>query len=122
MRNTVVNEANFNEVVASIESLMAKGSQNLSQPEQEELKALALAVQKYEKGIYFIPPPSTLEGIIELKMYELRLKQSELAKRLGVSEAKFSLILNHKQKPDVAFLKALHKELEIDGNQLLELV
>ncbi len=45
-----------------------------------------------------------------------------MAKVLKVSNAKLSLIMNGKQKADIRFLKALHKEFKIDGNQLLEAV
>jgi HTH-type transcriptional regulator/antitoxin HigA len=43
-------------------------------------------------------------------MYELRLNQAGMAKQLGVSMAKLSLILDNRQKPDVAFLKAIHTD------------
>jgi HTH-type transcriptional regulator/antitoxin HigA len=87
----------------------------------ELLRTLALAAQAYEKSIYIIPAPKTLEGLIELKMYERRLKQKELATLLGIAEPKLSQIMSRKRKPDVAFLKAAHEQLGIDGNVLLEL-
>ena len=61
-------------------------------------------------------------GIIEMKMYEMRLKQTDVAQKLGVSNAKLSLIMNGKQRPDVAFLKSVHKQLHVDANLLLEVV
>ncbi|HEX5150305.1 MAG TPA: hypothetical protein VFW07_02590 [Parafilimonas sp.] len=88
--------------------------------EAQKVKSLALAAQEYEKSIYKIPHPKTLEGMIELKMYERRLKQKELAALLGVGEPKLSQIMSKKRKSDVAFLKAAHKNLGIDGNLLLE--
>ena len=99
-----------------------KGENNLTNKEAEELKSLALAAQVYEKSIYIIPAPRTLEGLIELKMYERRLKQKELAKLLGIGEPKLSQIMSKKRKPDVAFLKAAHEQLGIDGNLLLRYV
>ena len=99
---------------------MKKGENNLSNKEAEEIRTLALAAQAYEKSIYTIPAPKTLEGLIELKMYERRLKQKELAKLLGIGEPKLSQIMSKKRKPDVAFLKAAHKCLGIDGNVLLD--
>lgn len=53
-------------------------------------------------------------------MYERKLKQKELARLLGVGEPKLSQIMSKKRKPDVAFLKAAHKLLGIDGNVLLD--
>ena len=58
----------------------------------------------------------------EMKMYEMRLKQKELAKKLNVSDAKLSLIMNGKQKPDINFLKAVHLQLNISGDYLLKVV
>ncbi len=60
-----------------------------------------------------------MEGLIELKMYERRLKQKDLAKLMGIGESKFSEIMNKKRPIDVAFLKAAHERLGIDGNLLL---
>lgn len=58
--------------------------------------------------------------MIELKMYERKIKQAQLAKKLKLSEAKLSLILNGKQKPDVTFLKGIRKELKIDADFILD--
>lgn len=110
----------YNATMKIIDALMKKGEKNLTVKEADELKVLALAAQAYEKSIYTIPAPKTLEGIIELKMYERKLKQKDLAKILGLGEAKVSQILNKKRPADVAFLKAAHKRLGIDGNILLE--
>jgi HTH-type transcriptional regulator / antitoxin HigA len=76
--------------------------------------------QNGPKSIYTIPAPQTLEGLIELKMYERRLKQKELAKLLGIGEPKLFQLMSRKRKPDVAFLKAAYDHLGIDGNPLLE--
>ena len=113
-------EREYNAAMKKIDALMKKGENNLSDKEAEEIRTLALAAQKYEKSIYTIPAPKTLEGLIELKMYERKLKQKELAKLLGIGEPKLSQIMSKKRKPDVAFLKAAHRYLGIDGNILLE--
>jgi len=60
--------------------------------------------------------------MIRMKMFQLKLKQHYTAKLLGVSEAKFSLIMNGKQKPDIYFIKAVHEKLNLDANQLLQAV
>ena len=102
-----------------IDELMKKGELNLTALEANEMRKLAVNAQKYEQGIYSIPAPKTLEGMIELRMYELKLTQSRLARMLGVTDAKLSQILNGKRNPDVAFLKALHKKLKVDASFLL---
>jgi HTH-type transcriptional regulator/antitoxin HigA len=114
------NEKEYNATMKKIDALMKKGEKNLTDKEAKEIKTLALAAQAYEKSIYTIPAPKTFEGLIELKMYERRLKQKELAKLLGIGEPKLSQIMSRKRKPDLAFLKAAHEHLGIDGNILLE--
>lgn len=116
----IENEKDYNATMKKIDALMKKGEDNLTDKEAGELRTMALAAQAYEKSIYTIPAPKTLEGIIELKMYERRLKQKELARLLGVGEPKLSQIMSRKRKPDIAFLKAVHKLLGIDGNVLLD--
>lgn len=113
-------DRDYNATMKKIDALMKKGEDNLTNKEVDELRALALAAQAYEKSIYTIPAPKTLEGLIELKMYELKLKQKELARLLGIGEPKLSQIMSKKRKPDVAFLKAAHQQLGIDGNVLLK--
>ncbi|WP_316818087.1 helix-turn-helix domain-containing protein [Pedobacter nyackensis] len=113
-------DSEYQAVMSKIETLMTKGSKNVSKEELDELRELALMAQTYEKSIYVVEPPKTLVGMIEMKMYELRLKQHELAKKLHVSNAKLSLIMNGKQKPDVEFLKAVYKELNVDADFLLQ--
>jgi HTH-type transcriptional regulator/antitoxin HigA len=103
-----------------VDALMKKGEKNVTPAESAEIRTLALEIQAYEKERYYVSPPKTLEGIIELRMYEMRLNQASLAKKLGVSTTKLSLILNKKQRPDVIFLKAIHTKLKIDANFILQ--
>jgi HTH-type transcriptional regulator/antitoxin HigA len=119
---TIEKETDYKNVMKKIDSLMSKGSNNVTKSELSEIRELALMAQAYEKQNFVIKPPSTLAGIIEMKMYEMRLKQTEVAQKLEVSNAKLSLIMNGKQRPDVAFLKSVHKQLHVDANLLLEVV
>ena len=118
----IENEKDYNATMKKIDALMKKGEANLTNKEAQDLRILALAAQAFEKSIYTIPASKTLEGLIEFKMYERKLKQKELARLLGVGEPKLSQIMSKKRKPDVAFLKAAHKLLGIDGNVLLDVV
>jgi len=105
-----------------IDALMKKGEENLSQIELERLRTMAEAAENYEDIHEPLPIPSSLPDMIRLKMFQLKLKQHFTAKLLGVSEAKFSLIMNGKQKPDIYFVKALHNKLNLDANQILQAV
>lgn len=118
----IVNEADYNSIMTQIDKLMSKGSANVSKTELTEIRKLALAAQQYEQSRFPIKPPATLAGIIEMKMYEMKLKQKDLARKLKVSDAKLSLIMNGKQKPDVDFLKAVHKQLKVNGDFLLNVL
>ena len=118
----IKNNSEYNEVMATINGLMAKGSKGVSKTELGAIRSLATLAQEYEQNKFTIEPPTTLAGLIEMKMFELKMKQKDLAHKLNISNAKLSLIMNGKQKPDVEFLKSLHQELGVDGNYLLSVL
>jgi HTH-type transcriptional regulator/antitoxin HigA len=115
----ILTEADYKSAMGRIDKLMSKGSENVSKAELAEIRKLALEAQHYEQRKFTIAAPTTLAGIIEMKMYEMRLKQKDLARKLKVSDTKLSLIMNGKQKPDIAFLKAVHTQLHVNGDFLL---
>jgi len=116
----ITDDSDYSIVMAKIDSLVAKGSKNVSKEELEEIRKLALAAQNYEQQKYVVAAPKTLTGMIEMRMYEMRLKQKSLAKKLNISDAKLSLIMNGKQKPDVDFLKAVYTELHVNADFILQ--
>ena len=116
----VKNGKEHKELMYKIDALMKKGERQLTDKEAADLRAMALAVQAYEESIYTIPAPSTIEGMVELKMYEHKLNQAKLAEKMGMAKSKVSEILTGKRKPDVAFLKGAYKYLKIDPAFLLE--
>lgn len=112
-------ETEYKKVMSTILELMNKGVSNQTKAERQKLQAMALAAQEYEKSRFIISPPKTIDGMIELKMFERKLKQKDLAKIMGIGEAKLSQILSGKRNPDVPFLKAAHQKLGIDASFLL---
>ncbi|SDG97049.1 HTH-type transcriptional regulator / antitoxin HigA [Dyadobacter soli] len=106
--------------VAEVERLMDKGEENLTEEELELLEAMALAIQEYEMEHYYEEPPQTLEGMIELRMYEMRQEGGNLAETLGVSEEELLGIISGEQAPSVAFLKAVHTKLDIPADFILQ--
>jgi HTH-type transcriptional regulator/antitoxin HigA len=108
--------------MAKIASLMAKGSKNVTKKELAQIRKLAAWAQGFEQNKHQIEAPSTLAGVIEMKMYQMKLKQKELARKLKISDTKLSLIMSGKQKPDVRFLKAVHQQLDVDADFLLNVV
>jgi HTH-type transcriptional regulator/antitoxin HigA len=103
-----------------VDALMKRGENNLSTRELERLSILASAAEQYEDTHNPLPLPDSLPDIIRMRMFQMRLNQGFIAKLLGISDAKFSLIMNGKQKPDIYFIKAIHQKLHVDGNRLLQ--
>ena len=122
MRKKIHNREVYELTMKEIDTLMKRGEENLDPKEMERLRILAEAAEDYEDTNEPLPVPSSLPDMIRLKMFQLKLKQHYTAKLLGVSEAKLSLIMSSKQKPDIYFVKALHEKLNLDANQILEAV
>jgi HTH-type transcriptional regulator/antitoxin HigA len=99
-----------------------KGGFNyLTKKESTDLNTYTQIVKDYEDMHYTIPLPQTVQGLIELKMFENKLKQKELAKMLNITDTKLSEIMHKKRKPSISFLKAMHQVFNIDGNLLLKI-
>ena len=115
----IITEEENERYLKMIEDLMNKGSDNLTEIENEALTEMSLAVQVFERSYYNIPTINTLAAMFELKMYEMKLNRTKLSALLGIGNSKLSEILNGKRKPDVGFLKAAHTKLGIDAGFLL---
>jgi transcriptional regulator with XRE-family HTH domain len=85
------------------------------------LANLSRQAEDYEDNEMKLMPikPKTLQEAIEFKRTEKKLTQAKLAKKLGIGAPKLSQILSGKREPDVIFLKAIHKELDIDAEFIL---
>ena len=119
-KEAIFNEKSYKLALKKVDDLMKLGSQKITFDQAKEITTLAKSIQTYEKNIYTITPPTTLAGMIELRMYEMKFKQVELAKLLGISNTKLSLILSGKQKADLQFIKSIHKELKINAEFILQ--
>jgi len=97
------------------------GFDNLTSKESAALDKYTQKVKAYEDVNLTIPLPQTVQGLIELKMYEKKLKQKEIAKMLNITDTKLSEILHNKRKPGLSLLKAMNEVLGIDGNLLLKI-
>jgi HTH-type transcriptional regulator / antitoxin HigA len=89
---------------------------------QSHAQLLAEVIQEYEKKYVSFPTPTTLIGMVELKMYEMKLKRQDLAALLGIETSRVSEYLNGKRKVNLEFAKKVHEKLGIDGNFILESV
>lgn len=64
--------------------------------------------------------PTTIPEMLALKMFELKLNQSQLAGILKIGTPKLSQIMNGKRSVDIQLLKAVHSKLHVDAHFLLE--
>lgn len=124
--NKRISKLEFIKAESRMEKLLEKATQRggfefLTEKETKDLAIQTEIVRLYESEHMVIPMPDTLHAIIELKMFELKLKQKELAKLLQTSDTQLSEIMHQKRKPSAAFLKSIHQFLGIDGNLLLKL-
>ena len=113
-------EKKLNEILAI--ATKKGGFDFLSAKEKTVLAKYTKIVRSYEDIHYSIPMPQTVQGLIELKMYERKLKQKDIAKLLRTTDTKLSAVMHRKRKPNIDLLKAMHEKLGIDGNLLLKVV
>ena len=114
------NEPEYKSAMKEILALMNKGEGNLSEKEVKKLREMAVSAEEYEDRHYPLPMPKTISEMVELKRFQLKLTQAALADMLGLGKPKLSQILNGKREPDVPFLKAVYKKLDIDPGFLLD--
>jgi HTH-type transcriptional regulator/antitoxin HigA len=124
--NIIINKKDFERAEAKMFELLQIATQkggfdHLTSKQKSALKKHTQIVKNYEAATFTIPMPQTVQGLIELKMYEKKLKQKELAKLLNTTDTKLSEIMNNKRKPSLSFIKAMNEVLGIDGNLLLKI-
>ncbi|RFM29101.1 helix-turn-helix domain-containing protein [Deminuibacter soli] len=123
MKHEISSKKAYHETMVAVYNLMNKGEAKLTAAELKKLSAMAAAAEKYEDEVLGLKPkkePASIAEVVELKMFEQKMSQAKLATELGIGKSKVSEILSGKRKPDVQFLKGLHKILNIDAAFLLE--
>lgn len=121
-------EKQYKQVMELIEGFLQKateqgGFHTLKKKDADELAHLSLLAEDYEDNVLKIMPlPVTFNALVQQKVTEMDITQKQLAEMFNMGTAKISQILNGKREPDVAFLKAVHEKLGIDGNFILETV
>ena len=98
------------------------GVEKLPARELKTLQELSLMAEEFEDRIPMMPikAPSTLIEMIRYKMFEMNIRQKQLAKILGVSETRISELLAGKRKVTIDLAKKLHTRLNIDAHFILE--
>lgn len=118
----ILTEEDYESVMQLIDAMMRVGEDNLNAEQMKELHALSVMAESFEDREHPLPVPAKLPDVIELRLFQMKINRSRAAELLGVSDAKFSLLMNAKQKPDVDFLAAVNTRLKVDGNFLLHSV
>jgi HTH-type transcriptional regulator/antitoxin HigA len=115
------NNKQYKEAVHKIYNLMNKDDGNITDADAGEIEKMAKAIEDYEDNVLKIMPlPVTVASIVQDKIAEMDITQTQLAQMFGIGKSKVSQILSGKRQPDVPFLKAVHTKLGIDGNFILQ--
>ncbi len=114
-------KAQYEEAQEQIENLLIKlnGKFDYSNPEFVMMDRLSDLVVNYENKYFAIETPSLID-VIRLKMYELGLKQSDLAQKLDVPTSRVSEYLKGKREITLEVAKKLHTKLHIDSDIILQ--
>lgn len=120
-------ESEYQMVMEQIETYLRKATKNggfhtLDSQERSDLQRLSLLAESWEDQIPLMPirQPKTLVEMIELKMYERKLKQKDLAALLGISATRLSEVMQNKRKINLDLAKRLYQVLKIDPVFILE--
>lgn len=114
-------------MMEKIESYLQKatksgGFHTLAREERDGLQHLSRIAEAWEDNIPLMPirQPQTLVEMIQLKMYERKLKQKDLAALLEISPARLSEVMQGKRKVNLDLAKRLFKVLKISPEFILE--
>ena len=112
---TKITEKQYREAEAKIEELLPLVNEDtpINDTNYIELKRVSDIVEAYETENYSIGSP-TLREVIELRMFEMKLKQKDLAEILETSTSRISEYLNGKRDITIEIARSLHKKLNID--------
>lgn len=127
MITQIRSQKEYDLVMKSVEALLRKatrlgGFHRLPADDAVLLGRLSRLAEAYEDKVMRVMPvqPRTLQEAISLRQRERNLTQAALAKLLGIRPPKLSQILSGKRKADVAFLKAVHRKLNLDAAFVLD--
>ncbi|HNP19366.1 MAG TPA: helix-turn-helix domain-containing protein [Fulvivirga sp.] len=118
---TVETKEQYEKALNLIEEFIIKVGDNQSydNPDFVMLDRLSDLVADYEDKHFKIETPSLVD-VIKLKMYEMGLRQSDLAEKLGVPKTRISEYLNGKRDITLDVARKLHNQLSIDGDIILQ--
>lgn len=118
MINKVIkNESDYEFALNEIEKLMGSDP-DIGTEEADNLELLTVLVEDYERKKCRFTPPDPVEAI-RFRMEQQHLSQSDLIPLIG-SRNKVSEVLSRKRPLTLSMIRALHRELGIPAEVLLE--
>jgi HTH-type transcriptional regulator/antitoxin HigA len=126
MTTSITTEAHYRQIQKEVERYLQKatkggGFASLSEEDDRELLRLSHLMKAYEEEHFPMPSqPQTLQGMIELKMFERKLKQKDLAELLGIEAPRVSELLRGKRRVSIDIARQLYKQLGIPADFILE--
>lgn len=127
MAYKIQSEEEYRQVMDKVEQYLQKatsggGFQQLSPVEREDLRRLSVLAEAWEDAVPLMPirHPETLVEMIQLKMYERKLKQKDLAALLEISPTRLSEVMQGKRKVNMDLAKRLYTVLQIDPAFILQ--
>ena len=116
-----IKETEYKEALERIEELLKIVNDDTPENDKnlQELVSLSDLVRHYEEEHYQIGTPS-LKEVIELRMFEMKLKQKDLAKILNTTSSRISEYMNGKRDITMNIARALYKKLNIDPEIILQ--
>lgn len=116
----IQNEQEYRAMLARIEELLPLVNDNTPKNDKNlvELELISDLVIDYEDTHYPTDTPS-LTCAMQLRMYEMGLNQTKLAKLLGVSRSRVSEYINGKSEPSLKVAREISRKLNIDADIVL---
>lgn len=110
----IITEAQYKAAMERVEELLkiVDDSTPADNKDSVELVLLSNLVADYEEEYFPIKNPSLTE-VLKLRMFEMGLTQTTLAKKLGMSQSKISEIIAGKVEPTLKQARRISIELDI---------
>ena len=114
---TIENKEQYNWAVKRVESLLPLVDDNTpkNNPNSIELELLSNMVADYSDHVYAIGEPK-LADVIKLRMEEMGLSLTNVAKLIGVSPSRMQTYIAGTKEPTLKIGRQISKLLGIDAN------
>ena len=119
--NTIKNKSDYDKANNRMEQLLKIVDNNTDITDENyiELDKLSDLIAVYEKENYSMRPSNLIE-MVQLRMYQRKLKQKDLAEILNTTPSRISEFLKGKLKLSFSFAKSLYNKLNIDADLIFK--